>query len=85
VLEQEARRRGRGAVDSLERCTSFLLDLLIEDSGGFLESNPPTSPEYMFIAPDQKQAIVSYSSTMDISIIKEVFSIVISAAEVSYS
>jgi alpha-L-fucosidase 2 len=85
VLEQEARRRGRGAVDSLERCTSFLFDWLIEGYGGFLEANPSTSPEHMFIAPDQKQAIVRYSSTMDISIIKEVFSIVISAAEVSYS
>ncbi|PNY12361.1 alpha-L-fucosidase 2-like protein [Trifolium pratense] len=50
--------------------------------GGLLETNPSTSPEHMFIAPDQKQASVSYSSTMDISIIKEVFSIIISAAEV---
>ncbi|CAI8604867.1 unnamed protein product [Vicia faba] len=50
--------------------------------GGLLETNPSTSPEHMFIAPDQKQASVSYSSTMDISIIKEVFSIVVSAAEV---
>jgi alpha-L-fucosidase 2 len=66
----------------LEGCTSFLLDWLIEGSGGFLETNPSTSPEHKFIAPDQKQASVSYSSTMDISIIKEVFSIIISAAEV---
>lgn len=36
----------------------------------------------MFIAPDGKQASVSYSSTMDMSIIKEVFSAVLSAAEV---
>jgi alpha-L-fucosidase 2 len=56
---------------------------LIEGSGGFLETNPSTSPENKFIAPDQKQASVSYSSTMDISIIKEVFSIIISAAEVN--
>jgi alpha-L-fucosidase 2 len=55
---------------------------LIQGPGGLLETNPSTSPEHMFIAPDQKQASVSYSSTMDISIIKEVFSIIISAAEV---
>jgi alpha-L-fucosidase 2 len=67
----------------LEGCTLFLLDWLIKGPGGLLETNPSTSPEHMFIAPDQKQASVSYSSTMDISIIKEVFSIVVSAAEVN--
>jgi len=69
----------------LEGCTLFLLDWLIKGPGGLLETNPSTSPEHMFIAPDQKQASVSYSSTMDISIIREVFSIVISAAEVNSS
>ncbi|KAK7280301.1 hypothetical protein RJT34_25363 [Clitoria ternatea] len=66
----------------LEGCTLFLLDWLIEGRGGLLETNPSTSPEHMFTAPDQKQASVSYSSTMDISIIKEVFSIIVSAAEI---
>ncbi|KAF3962093.1 hypothetical protein ACB098_07G093600 [Castanea mollissima] len=66
----------------LEGCASFLLDWLIEGPGGYLETNPSTSPEHMFIAPDGKPASVSYSSTMDISIIKEVFSAIVSAAEV---
>ena len=66
----------------MEGCASFLLDWLIEGQGGFLETNPSTSPEHMFIAPDGKPASVSYSSTMDISIIKEVFSAIVSAAEV---
>ncbi|KAM1106412.1 hypothetical protein ACFX13_003334 [Malus domestica] len=66
----------------LEGCTSFLLDWLIEGRGGYLETNPSTSPEHMFIAPDGKQASVSYSSTMDISIIQEVFSAILSAAEI---
>ncbi|XP_019439048.1 PREDICTED: alpha-L-fucosidase 2 [Lupinus angustifolius] len=66
----------------LEGCTSFLLDWLIEGRGGLLETNPSTSPEHMFTAPDQKPASVSYSSTMDISIVKEVFSSILSAAEV---
>lgn len=66
----------------LEGCTLFLLDWLIEVPGGYLETNPSTSPEHMFVAPDGKQASVSYSSTMDISIIKEVFSEIVSAAEV---
>ncbi|KAE8008055.1 hypothetical protein FH972_004603 [Carpinus fangiana] len=66
----------------LEGCASFLLDWLIEGHGGYLETNPSTSPEHMFIAPDGKPASVSYSSTMDIAIIKEVFSTIVSAAEV---
>jgi len=67
----------------LEGCASFLLDWLIEGRGGYLETNPSTSPEHSFVAPDGQTASVSYSTTMDISIIKEVFSVVISSAEVS--
>lgn len=66
----------------MEGCTLFLLDWLIEGRGNFLETNPSTSPEHMFLAPDGKQASVSYSSTMDISIIREVFTDIVSAAEV---
>ncbi|KAI3704178.1 hypothetical protein L1987_74393 [Smallanthus sonchifolius] len=66
----------------LEGCVSFLLDWLIEGQGGYLETNPSTSPEHMFIAPDGKPASVSYSTTMDMSIIKEVFTAIVSAAEV---
>ncbi|KAL8129234.1 hypothetical protein V2J09_018389 [Rumex salicifolius] len=67
----------------MEGCTSFLLDWLIEGRGGvYLETNPSTSPEHTFIAPNGKPASVSYSSTMDISIIKEVFNSIVSAAEI---
>nr|XP_043623883.1 alpha-L-fucosidase 2-like [Erigeron canadensis] len=66
----------------LEGCAMFLLDWLIEGKEGYLQTNPSTSPEHMFTAPDGKPASVSYSTTMDISIIKEVFSAIISAAEV---
>ncbi|KAL8239501.1 hypothetical protein R6Q59_016068 [Mikania micrantha] len=66
----------------LEGCVYFLLDWLIEGQGGYLETNPSTSPEHMFVAPDGKPASVSYSTTMDMSIIKEVFTAIVSAAEV---
>ncbi|WOG82450.1 hypothetical protein DCAR_0101614 [Daucus carota subsp. sativus] len=66
----------------MEGCASFLLDWLIEGRGGYLETNPSTSPEHMFVAPDGQPASVSYSTTMDMSIIREVFSAVISASEV---
>lgn len=73
---------GSKAYPLLEGCTSFLLDWLIEGQGGYLETNPSTSPEHTFIAPDGNPASVSYSSTMDISIIREVFADILSAAEV---
>ncbi|XP_058070024.1 alpha-L-fucosidase 2-like isoform X2 [Magnolia sinica] len=66
----------------LEGCASFLLDWLVEGHGGYLVTNPSTSPEHRFIAPDGKPASVSYSSTMDMAIIREIFSSVVSAAEV---
>ncbi|XVE93456.1 hypothetical protein REPUB_Repub01dG0194300 [Reevesia pubescens] len=66
----------------LEGCGLFLLDWLIEGQGGYLETNPSTSPEHDFIAPDGNRASVSYSSTMDMAIINEVFSAIVSAAEV---
>lgn len=66
----------------LEGCASYLLDWLITGSNGYLETNPSTSPEHAFIAPDGKNASVSYSTTMDMAIIREIFFSVISAAEV---
>ncbi|XP_021750775.1 alpha-L-fucosidase 2-like [Chenopodium quinoa] len=65
----------------LEGAASFLLDWWIEGKDGYLQSNPSTSPEHMFTAPNGKQASVSYSSTMDVAITKEVFAIIVSAAE----
>ncbi|KAM0012811.1 putative glycosidase [Helianthus debilis subsp. tardiflorus] len=66
----------------LEGCGLFLLDWLIEGKDEYLQTNPSTSPEHMFTAPDGQPASVSYSTTMDMSIIKEVFSTIISAAQV---
>ncbi|KAL3538834.1 hypothetical protein ACH5RR_002200 [Cinchona calisaya] len=66
----------------LEGCAAFLLDWLIEGHEGYLETNPSTSPEHKFIAPDGQTASVSNSSAMDMEIIREVFSCIISAAEV---
>ncbi|KAL6854381.1 hypothetical protein ACP4OV_019284 [Aristida adscensionis] len=66
----------------LEGSASFLLDWLIEGHGRYLETNPSTSPEHYFIAPDGKKACVSYSTTMDMSIIREVFSAVLSSADI---
>ncbi|KAI3774684.1 hypothetical protein L1987_49244 [Smallanthus sonchifolius] len=66
----------------LEGCVLFLLDWLIEGQDEYLQTNPSTSPEHMFTAPDGQPASVSYSTTMDMSIIKEIFSAIVSAAQV---
>ncbi|KAI7755645.1 hypothetical protein M8C21_007352 [Ambrosia artemisiifolia] len=66
----------------LEGCVLFLLDWLIEGQDKYLQTNPSTSPEHMFTAPNCQPASVSYSTTMDMSIIKEVFSAIVSAAQV---
>lgn len=66
----------------LKSCSSFLLDWLLEGHGEFLETNPSTSPEHLFTAPDGNPASVSYSTTMDMAIIREIFSAMLSAAEV---
>lgn len=73
----------RTAYPLLEGSASFLLSWLIEGQEGYLETNPSTSPEHYFTAPDGKKASVSYSTTMDMSIIREVFSAVLLSADVS--
>ena len=73
----------RTAYPLLEGSASFLLSWLIEGQEGYLETNPSTSPEHYFIAPDGMKASVSYSTTMDMSIIREVFSAVLLSADVS--
>ncbi|XP_057863787.2 alpha-L-fucosidase 2 isoform X2 [Cryptomeria japonica] len=66
----------------LKGCGEFLLDWLVEYPKGVLVTNPSTSPEHLFIAPDGQQASVSYATAMDMAIIKEIFIATISAAEV---
>ncbi|KAJ8768912.1 hypothetical protein K2173_023907 [Erythroxylum novogranatense] len=66
----------------LEGCVKFLLEWLIDGKGQYLETNPSTSPEHVFIAPDGQRASVSYSTTMDMSIIREIFSSIVSSAEI---
>ncbi|CAK9867021.1 unnamed protein product [Sphagnum jensenii] len=66
----------------LKGCADFFLDWLVEDGNGNLVTNPSTSPEHHFIAPDGREASVSYGSTMDMAILHDLFSAIISAATV---
>lgn len=60
----------------------FCLDWLVEDDSGYLVTNPSTSPENSFITPDGQIASVSKAATMDMSIIWDLFTNCLEAAEI---
>jgi len=59
----------------------FCLDWLIEDKNGKLITSPSTSPENFFITEKGFKGTVSVATTMDMSIIWDLFSNVIAASE----
>ncbi|XP_024403838.1 alpha-L-fucosidase 2 isoform X3 [Physcomitrium patens] len=63
-------------------CAEFFVNWLVEDGKGHLVTNPSTSPEHHFIAPDGQSACVSYGSTMDMAILHNFFNAVVSAAKI---
>lgn len=64
----------------LKKCTQFILDMLVEDKDGFLIMAPSTSPENDFLI-DGVPSSVSETTTMTMSIVKEVLSNAVKAAE----
>lgn len=73
-LEKEAYPIMKGAA-------LFCLDWLIEDEKGYLVTAPSTSPENNFIAEDGHSYSVSIATTMDMSLIWDLFSNLIEASE----
>lgn len=59
----------------------FCVDWLIEDKNGFLVTAPSTSPENYFITDKGVKESVSIATTMDMSIIWDLFTNVIQASE----
>lgn len=57
----------------MKEAAQFFLDFLVADPEGYLVTNPSTSPENTFIGPDGRKAAVSLGSTMDNSLIWELF------------
>ncbi len=57
----------------IEGCVEFCLDWLVEGPDGNLHTCPSTSPENVFYDEYNNICSVSYSSTMDISLIYELF------------
>lgn len=58
----------------------FCLDWLVEGPEGFLVTNPSTSPENRFITEKGQPCSISMGSTMDMSLIRELFEHCIQAA-----
>lgn len=66
----------------MKEAALFTLDWLVEDNDGYLVTAPSTSPENKFKDPKGGEAAVSIATTMDISIVYDLFSNLIEAANV---
>ena len=71
----------RRAYPILKGAAEFGLDWLIEDEDGRLVTAPSVSPELEFFTPDGERAAVSMASTMDMAILRDLFTNCIAAAE----
>lgn len=65
----------------MQGSAEFLLNVLQENDDGHLVTNPSTSPENSFVL-DGTRMDISMASTMDMSIIRELFSSILRAARV---
>ncbi|HMH22094.1 MAG TPA: hypothetical protein VK563_09970, partial [Puia sp.] len=65
----------------MKGAATFCLGWLVEDKDGWLVTAPSTSPENDFYDPAGKNASVSIATTMDMSIIWDLFSNLIDAAQ----
>ncbi len=64
----------------MRSCAEFNLAWLVEDGNGYLTTCPSESTENNFFAPDGKVAMTSAGCTMDLALIRELFSNCIAAA-----
>jgi len=65
----------------MKDASAFCVNWLVEDKNGRLVTAPSTSPENVFITEKGIKGTVSIASTMDMSIIKDLFSNSIAASE----
>ncbi|MDN5277607.1 MAG: alpha-L-fucosidase 2 [Clostridiales bacterium] len=70
------------AYPAMKEAALFCLDWLVEDRDGNLVTCPSTSPENVFITPEGERCAVSMASTMDMSIIWELFTHCIEASRI---
>ena len=66
----------------MKGAAEFCLDWLVEDQQGHLVTNPSVSPENIFVLPDGSSGQISEASTVDMSLIWELFTSCIDAANI---
>ncbi|QJD88453.1 glycoside hydrolase family 95 protein [Cohnella herbarum] len=66
----------------LKGAAEFCLDWLVENPEGYLVTCPSTSPENDFLTAEGERCSVAYGSTMDMSLIRELFRHCIEAGEI---
>jgi alpha-L-fucosidase 2 len=65
----------------LRGCAEFCLDWLVDGPDGRLDTIPSTSPENLFLSPEGTPQSLTYSSAMDIALIRALFDRCLGAAE----
>lgn len=66
----------------MKNAALFCLDWLVEDKDGWLVTAPSTSPENRYIDENGQVQCVSIATTMDMSIIWDLFTNLIEASEI---
>ncbi|MEJ0056217.1 MAG: glycoside hydrolase family 95 protein [Bacteroidota bacterium] len=79
---QDAEYLKKTAYPIMKDAAVFCVDWLVEDRNGKLVTSPSSSPENVFLTEKGIKGTVSVASTMDMSIIRDLFSNVIEASEV---
>lgn len=72
----------RRAYPLMKGAAQFCLDWLYEDEAGYLITGPSTSPENKFTTPDGQHAAVSAAATMDMWLIRDLFTNCIAASQI---
>ncbi len=65
----------------MKKAALFCIDWLIEDENGYFVTAPSTSPEHKFVTEEGKMAAVSMATTMDLSLIWDLFTNCIEATK----
>jgi alpha-L-fucosidase 2 len=66
----------------MRSAAEFMLDWLVKDDKGYWVTSPATSPENNFLVNGKREGSVSVATTMDLSIIRDLFNNTILAARV---
>jgi alpha-L-fucosidase 2 len=66
----------------MKGAAEFMLDFLVEGPDGHLVTNPSHSPENKFRKPDGTESMFTYAATMDLMIIRDLFTNCIAATQV---